>query len=262
MSENNLTDNLWTALLMARGEIHPIAKRAENPHFGSRYADLASIVEAVVPVLARHGLLLLQPVGRDQAGGVVVSTDVVHVPTMARESLATVCVPLQRADAQAVGSAITYARRYGIAAGLCLSIDDDDDGEADVGRTQAPRRRAEEQRHNSQPAPSPVPPPPPPAEPGSVVQPPSRPAKDWRIPAGGKNGGRVQMSQASPEHLERFAQWLDGRIAAGLTKSEYADRDREQVELARQWAAWLRYSAATEQAQPADEPPPPEEPPF
>lgn len=245
--------SVWDALLAARTEMPTVRKDALNPHFGSRYADLASIVDAVVPVLAKHGLLLLQPVGRDPSGGVVVSTDVVHVPTMARESLATVCVPLQRADAQAVGSAITYARRYGIAAGLCLSLDDDDDGEAAVGRTQAPRRRAEEQRHNSQPATSPVPPPPPPSEPGSVVQPPSRPAKDLRIPAGnGKKGERIQMSQASPEHLERFAQWLDGRITAGLTKAEYADRDREQVELARQWAAWLRY----------DEPTPPEEPPF
>lgn len=271
MSENNLTDNLWTALLMARGEIHPIAKRAENPHFGSRYADLASIVEAVVPVLARHGLVLTQPVACAD-GRVTVTTDVVHAASGVRESLAAVSVPLGRGDAQAVGSAITYARRYGLASGLCLAIDDDDDGEAAVGRgpSSVPRQvrttRATDGVPPSPAAGTAVPPPPPPSNVVSLAPPPTRPTRDWRIPVGGgAKGERIAMSEASPEHLERFAQWMESRIAGGKCKPEYVEQDREQAQLARAWAAWHRHVAATAPAPAATsnaaEPPPTEEPP-
>ena len=87
------------------------------------YADLASVMGQVRPVLARHGLVVIQPVSADQ-GWVTVWTKLLHT-----SGDALVSPPFRMAAAgtpQAVGSAVTYARRYSLLASLGLATEDDD----------------------------------------------------------------------------------------------------------------------------------------
>lgn len=109
------------------------------------YADLASVMGQVRPVLARHGLVVIQPTAAD-AGGVTVWTKLLHT-----SGDALVSPPFRMAATgtpQAVGSAVTYARRYSLLAALGLATEDDDGSNADVAsatnarRTTHARRRA------------------------------------------------------------------------------------------------------------------------
>lgn len=112
-------------LAAAQIEFPPIIKNAINPHFKSRFADLATIKTAVDPVLRKHGLFMLQTVVAPPA-----------LRTLVREidgDESYVCdIPLilTKQDPQALGSAITYARRYGYTTLLGLVAEDDDDGNA------------------------------------------------------------------------------------------------------------------------------------
>jgi hypothetical protein len=129
--------NLAAALAAAQGELDNASKSSENPHFRSRYADLAEVRDTVVPVLARHGLSVVQL--PSYADGVVsVETVLLHV---SGEYLSGVTsAPVSKQDAQGVGSAITYCRRYSLAAVACIA-QDDDDGEAASGRGKAGGKR-------------------------------------------------------------------------------------------------------------------------
>ena len=101
------------------------------PAFGSKYADLAEVLDTVKPTLAKHGFAVTQfPAYAPNEGVVVVETVLLH---RSGEYIAgAVGVPLGgKKDAQAVGSAITYARRYSLAAVLGISQDDDDGNNAD-----------------------------------------------------------------------------------------------------------------------------------
>ena len=118
---------LVDALAAAQGEIRAADLDRVNPAFKSRYATLASIMDAVRGPLARHGLAITHTLG-SQPGGVVVGTAILY----GAERLGTeILMPLPgNATPQAVGSAITYGRRYGVSALLAVVADDDDDGEA------------------------------------------------------------------------------------------------------------------------------------
>jgi hypothetical protein len=91
------------------------------------YAPLDTIVGLVRPILARHGLFVLQTI---DAG--IVSTIIGH---SSGQSLTLAPVKIDAVDGspQAIGSALTYARRYSYTLALCLSADDDDDGGAAAG---------------------------------------------------------------------------------------------------------------------------------
>jgi hypothetical protein len=124
---------LATALAAAQGEIENASKNAANPHFKSRYADLAEILNTARPVLARHGLSVVQSPG--YADGLVsVTTMLLH--SSGEWLRDTVRAPAQKADPQGVGSATTYLRRYSLAA-LVGIAQEDDDGEAAVERRPA-----------------------------------------------------------------------------------------------------------------------------
>jgi len=106
------------------------------------YADLADIITAIRPLLAKHGLSVMQSPSTT-AEGVGVVTRIACEGEWAKSDPTT--VPLQGATAQAYGSAITYARRYSLAAMLGISAEDDDDGEIATAhqaqRPQAPAPR-------------------------------------------------------------------------------------------------------------------------
>lgn len=130
-------DKLATALSAAQGEIKDADKNALNPHLKSKYADLAEVLQTVRPVLAKHGLAVVQGVSYDPKL-VHVTTRLLHSSGQYVES--TVSIPIAKEDAQGVGAGTTYGRRYGLAAIIGIS-QDDDDGESI--KSSSPKRSKE-----------------------------------------------------------------------------------------------------------------------
>jgi hypothetical protein len=135
MQTSEQIDALSAAMALAQGEMKPAIKDATNPHFKSKYADLSSVFEAVRGPFAKHGLSVWQELG-NEAGGVTVSTRVVHKSGQWVQ-FGPLFVPASKQDAQGLGSAATYARRYGLAAALGVVADLDDDGNAASGKAPA-----------------------------------------------------------------------------------------------------------------------------
>jgi hypothetical protein len=114
---------LFAAIAEAQGEIENASKNAANPHFKSKYADLAEILNTTRPVFAKHGLSLSQFPGFDGALASV-TTIIAHKEGGYIVAVAS-CVPA-KSDAQGIGSATTYLRRYSAAAAAGIAQEDDD----------------------------------------------------------------------------------------------------------------------------------------
>lgn len=120
-------DQLATALAKAQAEIVGAEKSRKNDHFKSSYATLADTWEACRGPLTKHGLSIVQLVGAT-SNGVTVETRLLH---SSGQSLASILeLPVGQKTAQGIGSAITYGRRYGLAAMVGVAPDEDDDGNA------------------------------------------------------------------------------------------------------------------------------------
>jgi len=116
--------NLATALVKAQSEMSNPKKGNTNPFFKSKYADLNSVREAVIPVLNANGISVLQPMVNID-GKNFIKTLLVHESGEMLESFTEIVYAKQN-DAQAQGSGITYARRYGLQSFACVGADDDD----------------------------------------------------------------------------------------------------------------------------------------
>jgi len=116
-----------TALVKAQKEFGPALKSSTNPYFTSKYADLATCVEAVIDALNNNGIALIQKCHESETG-VNVETLLLHE---SGESLSCgiLHVPASKQDPQGYGSALTYARRYSLMA-ACGIAPEDDDGNA------------------------------------------------------------------------------------------------------------------------------------
>lgn len=124
MNKSESIKELATALAKAQGEIKGALKDSTNPHFRSKYADLASVVEAIRAPLAKNGIAYVQltvPSDKDEAQ---VETVLMH--SSGEWISGVIAVPVSKADAQGFGSALTYARRYGLAAAVGVAPEDDD----------------------------------------------------------------------------------------------------------------------------------------
>lgn len=115
------------ALVKAQKEFGPALKSSTNPHFRSRYADLAACVEAVVDALNNNGIALTQRLSPCN-DGVIVETVFVH-ESGEIINCGQLHVPASKQDPQGYGSALTYARRYSLMA-ACGIAPEDDDGNA------------------------------------------------------------------------------------------------------------------------------------
>ena len=127
---------LAAALAKAQGELTNTAKdqKANAGKAQYRYANIASVLDDVRPVLARHGLAVVQGVGRD-GEDVAITTRIVHESGEWVESMLP--LPVDRMGGiQGVGSAITYGRRYGLQSMLGIASDDDDGQAAQQSRPQ------------------------------------------------------------------------------------------------------------------------------
>lgn len=116
-------DKLAAALAKAQAAIKHAAKDSTNPHFRSRYADLASVWDACRDPLTSNGLSVLQPVSTT-GDEVCVTTVLAHASGQYLKSRMSAKVALN--NPQAMGSAITYLRRYMLAAIVGVASDDDD----------------------------------------------------------------------------------------------------------------------------------------
>ena len=131
---------LAAALAKAQGAIEGAAKDRTNPHFGAKYATLASCWDACRAPLAANGLAVVQRLAADKG---MVSVETILAHSSGEWIRSTLTVPATKPDAQGIGSAVTYARRYSLSAMVGIAPDDDDDGTAAAhpakGRTEAPR---------------------------------------------------------------------------------------------------------------------------
>ena len=134
--------NISSALVKAQKEFGPALKSSSNPHFKSRYADLAACVEAVVDALNANGIMLMQQ-NSECSDGVIVETVFIHE---SGETLSSgkLHVPAAKHDPQGYGSALTYARRYSLMAACGIAPEDDDGNHAVRGTN------AEDQAFESQ----------------------------------------------------------------------------------------------------------------
>jgi hypothetical protein len=134
MRTSKTIESISKAYLKAQTKIESAKKDSANPFFRSKYADINSVLEACKGELNSHGISILQPISGD-----FVQTILMHESGewfMSKTRIVTV----KENDPQAYGSAITYARRYGLQSMLGMMAEDDD-GERAMSRqvVQAPR---------------------------------------------------------------------------------------------------------------------------
>lgn len=113
-----------TAFVKAQKAFAPALKTATNPHYKTKYADLAACIEAVVDSLNANGIAMVQRT-HDSDNGVAIETMFIH------ESGETISggvlhVPAAKQDPQGYGSALTYARRYSLMSACGIAPEDDD----------------------------------------------------------------------------------------------------------------------------------------
>ena len=116
--------SIATALAAAQINMGKALKQASNPHFRSKYADLGSVMDACLPALNERGIAVIQPTGENELGRFV-ETIMIHGESGEQLSCR---VPLivGKNDMQGYGSAVTYARRYGLMAMAGIAPEDDD----------------------------------------------------------------------------------------------------------------------------------------
>lgn len=118
---------LATALVQVQGTVEGALKGKKNPAFKSNYADLSSVWDACREQLVGNGLTVVQFPGEMVDNRMTMTTQLTH--ESGEWMRGTLSIPLSKVDAQGYGSAVTYARRYALAAvvGVCP---EDDDGNA------------------------------------------------------------------------------------------------------------------------------------
>lgn len=131
-----MTAKIYAAFVAAQKGFAPALKSSSNPHFKSKYADLAACVEAVLDALHANDIALMQPTYED-ATGVTVSTMFIHSSGESMDG-GKLHVPAAKQDPQGYGSALTYARRYSLMA-ACGIAPEDDDGNAASPQKSSPR---------------------------------------------------------------------------------------------------------------------------
>lgn len=182
------TDKLDAALAKAQAEIEGAAKDKKNPHFKSSYADLSSVWDACREPLTKNGINVTQWPVHSEDGRLHMVSRMAHAGQWYR---AHASIPAPKQDPQGYGSAITYLRRFALAAMVGVAPRDDD-GEGAMHR-------------NVSSATSPTP-----NEPmAAKITPNSTWAElaDYRVPMGKKYKGK-RLGEVPIEELKNFLDWL------------------------------------------------------
>jgi len=133
MNKSESIAALAAALAKAQGSMKGAVKDSANPFFKSKYADLASVVEAIRSAFAANGLSYIQTVEPSQADEVRVETMILH-ESGEWISCGVLALPVSKVDAQGYGSALTYARRYSLSAAVGVAPEDDDGNAATAAK--------------------------------------------------------------------------------------------------------------------------------
>jgi len=124
-----MTPDVAKALIEAQKVLDNVAKDSDNPHFKSKYVSLAAVRDVVYPAFNEAGFSIMQYAVTLENGGLQVVTKLTHESgeEIVFEGPA---VTLAKSDAQGVGSAITYLRRYNLLAIAGIAPEDDDGNSA------------------------------------------------------------------------------------------------------------------------------------
>lgn len=151
MNQSEQINELASALIKVQANLKPVPKDSENPFFHSHYADLTSIWETIRKPLTDNGLCVVQTNSGNTCESITVDTMLLHTSgqwikgsltlkaskiKMSKQNPSQ--VESEIIDPQSMGSALTYARRYALAAivGVCP---EDDDAEGAMDRKEAPK---------------------------------------------------------------------------------------------------------------------------
>lgn len=123
MNQSNEIGELAKALAQAQSEIMPAVKDSANPFFKSKYADLTSVWNACRAALTKHSLAVCQTTD-EMNGRLMLITTLMH--SSGQWIRSHMPILSSKPDAQSMGSAISYSRRYALAAIAGVTAEDDD----------------------------------------------------------------------------------------------------------------------------------------
>ena len=129
-----------SALVKAQREFGPALKTSTNPHFRSKYADLAACVEAVIDALNNNGIFLMQ-MTHETPDGAMAETVFVH-ESGEMLSAGKLFFPASKHDAQGYASSLSYVRRYSLMAACGIAPEDDDGNAASKPAPKPPKVEA------------------------------------------------------------------------------------------------------------------------
>jgi hypothetical protein len=142
---------LAAALAKAQSQFDDLVKgaTAKVGAYSYDYATLADCLAAVLPSLNANGIALMQPAsaGQDQHGNAYVSVTTLLIHESGESASSTLLMPCSDSKPQAVGSAISYARRYSLCSMVGIAAGDDDGNEAQGNKAETkPTAKAEARR--------------------------------------------------------------------------------------------------------------------
>lgn len=143
-----MAETLLDALAAAAGAMDNPKFDSTNPHFRSKFASLAACEAVVRPRLAEHGVMYRQTCEKDEAGSWLVT---IAYGMGAEREMSRVPLVMVASDPQKQGSALTYAKRYGLCAAFGLAGEEDDDGNAATEATRGPQKPRKQQPRASTP---------------------------------------------------------------------------------------------------------------
>ena len=144
MRSSDTLGKIAPALVKALNEVGGVGKAAANPFFKSKYATLENVIDASKPFLAANGIVLIQFPGAYNQGAMSLETVLMHESGEWISGSEAFGVATGKQDPQAVGSALTYARRYAHMAVLNMPAVDDD-GEGAMPRNQVQAKITQDQ---------------------------------------------------------------------------------------------------------------------
>lgn len=213
-SQNNLISK---ALVAAQSQMGKAVKDVENPFFKKKYADLNAVLEACLPALHAEKVAVLQPTVI-MNGRMYVQTCLLHESGQSFTSLTDVR-SVKENDPQAMGSAVSYARRYGLQSLLCIGVEDDDGNNASgKTNTNQPARSQAQQQTTSKPEPQTKAslPPANKSKPADAKAPPQggteKKQKAWIIPFGSLKGKNIYTLPHGT--IDEHAMKLQGELTA------------------------------------------------
>jgi len=137
MKKSESIANIATALCDFQGEITNPKNTQANPFFKSSYSPLSEVINTTRPILAKHGLSVLQSPSGD-GEHIIITTLLMHISGEWIEADPLV-LKADKITAQGAGSAISYGRRYSLSAILGISSEMEDDGNHASGNNDKPQ---------------------------------------------------------------------------------------------------------------------------